>query len=415
MLRKTIAVAVLAVSLGVTSISPSLAAGPRTIGTGGWTNTNAGAAQSRANLSESVLSPTAVPKIQYLRSITSPVIKPDATCPGNVVAPLPTGGSLYAMTNDLLSKYDPATGKLIWQVTPDSTFTLIYQSLAMSRGLVIVGGIECDTVSQPGGFIEAFDASTGALAWTGYALEGLNQAATVGTSYVVAEGADAAGSDVAVLNLADGKLLWHHFGCLNSDNPNDPVVVGLMVLGYGCDSQGRATIEARHIATGALAWSLPVGWVIQRGDLAGSAGTHLYATDLSGTVVDLNPQTGQVVYSLSKAATVLAVDATRVYATCGHRSLTTDICAYSISTGSLEWQKSLFTSDISMRLAAEADGVLYLATGQALNASTGQVIGSVWGLGTYNFRSPAAIAVGDGRIAVAGDPRVLDLYGLPGS
>ena len=93
----------------------------------------------------------------------------------------------------------------------------------------------------------------------------------------------------------------------------------------------------------------------------------------------------------------------------------TQICAYSISTGSLQWQKSFFTSVISMKRATEADGVLYLATGQALNASTGQVIGNVWGLGTYNFHAPSAMAVGDGRIAVAGDPRVLDLYGLPGS
>ena len=415
MLRKTMAVMMLAVSLGVTGVSPSLAAGRAAISTGGWTNANADAAQSRANLSENMLSPTAVTKIKYLRSIPSPVISPGAACPGNIVAPLPTGGSLYAMTNDLLSKYDPATGKLIWRATPDPSFAEVYQSLAMSGGLVIVGGIQCDTVSQPAGFLKTFNAATGALAWTGYAPEGLKQAVTVGTSYVVAEGADAAGSDAAVLNLKDGTLLWHHFGCLNSDSPNDPVVVGLMVLGYGCDSQGRATIEARHVATGTLAWRLPAGWVIQRGDLAGPAGTHLYATDLSGTVVDLNPQTGQVVYPLDKAVTVLAVDATRVYAICGRRTLHTDICAYSIGTGSLEWQKSLFTSAISMKLAAEADGVLYLATGQALNASTGQVIGNVWGLGTYNFRSPTAMAVGDARVAVAGDPRVLDLYGLPGS
>jgi hypothetical protein len=74
----------------------------------------------------------------------------------------------------------------------------------------------------------------------------------------------------------------------------------------------------------------------------------------------------------------------------------------------------VFTSAISLTLAAEADGVLYLASGQALNASTGQVIKQVWGVGTYNDTAPTAIAVGDGRIAVVGDPRVLDLYGLPG-
>ena len=41
----------------------------------------------------------------------------------------------------------------------------------------------------------------------------------------------------------------------------------------------------------------------------------------------------------------------------------------------------------------------------------GQVIKKLWS------PSPAAnaLAVGDGRIAVVSDPRVLDLYGLPGS
>jgi outer membrane protein assembly factor BamB len=245
-----------------------------------------------------------------------------------------------------------------------------------------VGAIGCRTeTSEPGGTIKAFNASTGASVWTATsAPSGLNQAVTVGTSYVVAEGADAAGSEVTVLNLKDGTPIWSNFGCLNSSYPNDPVVVGLMVMGYGnCDAQGNTTIEARHIVTGALAWTLPSGWVIQRGDLAGSAGTHLYVTDPSGTVEALNPQTGQEEYALSQAVNVLAVDATRVYATCGSSGGNTNICAYSISTGGLVWQTNLFTSSISVNIAAEADGVLYLASGQALKASTGQVIKKAWG------------------------------------
>jgi outer membrane protein assembly factor BamB len=418
MLSKTIAVLALAASLGAIGIPPSLAGAKSTTGTGGWTNTDSNAAHSRANLSENVLTPTAVTKVKYLRSLASPPPRSASECGGGyryVAAPLPFGGRLYAITSERLSKYNPATGSLIWRKKLSPYF--IAKSLSITSGLVIVGSIGCRfETSEPGGSIEAFNASTGASVWrVTYAPSGLNQAVTVGTSYVVAEGADAAGSDATVLNVKDGTPIWSNFGCLNGSYPNDPVVVGLMVMGYGnCDSQGDPTIEARHIATGALAWSLPFGWVIQRGDLAGSAGSHLYVTDPSGTVEALNPQTGQVEYPLNQAVTVLAVDATRVYATCGSTTFNTNICAYSISTGGLVWQTNLFTSSISVNIAAEADGVLYLGSGQALKASTGQVIKKVWGLNTYNS-SPSAIAVGDGRIAVVGDLRVLDLYGLPGS
>ena len=63
-------------------------------------------------------------------------------------------------------------------------------------------------------------------------------------------------------------------------------------------------------------------------------------------------------------------------------------------------------------LVAEAAGVLYLDSGFALNAGTGQYITTIW---QSPSNSPAtALAVGDGRIAVVSEPRILDLYGLRG-
>jgi hypothetical protein len=86
------------------------------------------------------------------------------------------------------------------------------------------------------------------------------------------------------------------------------------------------------------------------------------------------------------------------------------MCAYNLSTGAMEWQSSQFS--VTPALAAEAGGVLYLDIGDALNAATGRVIKV---LNTGNIDAPAtALAVGDGRIAAVSDPRVLDLFGLPG-
>jgi hypothetical protein len=164
----------------------------------------------------------------------------------------------------------------------------------------------------------------------------------------------------------------------------------------------------------ALTWSLSGNWTLQRGDLPSSAGQHLYATDPSGTVEALNPQTGKVQYSLQGAANVLAVDSSRAYATCGNQY--PQVCAYNSSTGAREWQSTYLDTNTPPTLAAEADGVLYAGEGSALNAATGTVITTVWG--TRGDVSPlaTALAVGDGRIAVVtnANPRIIDLYGLQG-
>jgi outer membrane protein assembly factor BamB len=313
---------------------------------------------------------------------------------------------VYVVGGGWLSKYNAATGKLLWRSNPDRTFDTVYESLSLSDNLVLVAGFPCGSASDPGGNVYAFNATTGALVWSAGAADGLVESVVVGTSYVVTTGvaAGSEGYNLTVIKLSNGKHVWiSDPGCFPPDQA-PPVVVGQVVMGYGCDNLGRSVLEGMDIATGAVLWTLPTGWIAQRGDLAGSAGAHFFATAPSGTVDDLNPLTGQVGYSLGQAASVLAVDTSRVYATCG----TSDLCAYNIGTGAVEWQK---TNPSGTTFVAEADGVLYLNSGEALNATTGQGIKKIWSV------SPPVteMAVGDGRIAViASDPRVVDLYGLPG-
>jgi outer membrane protein assembly factor BamB len=404
MLGKTLAVLALTACLGVVANSPSLASSKSATESSPWFDTNSNAAASRANPTEKVLSPTAVTKAKYLRSVTAPPVPPKSQCGENVAAPVLVGGFLYLITNGSLSKYNAATGTLAWRKIPDRTFSFIYYSLAVSGSLVIVGGSDCLSASEPGGKLWAYNTSTGALVWSTFGPIGREiDDAVIATSYVITEGADAIGSVAQVFNLSNGSFVWStQQGCGNGGHA---VVVGLVVMSNGCDAQFNASLEGNSLATGALLWSLPGNWTIQRGDLSGSAGKHLYATNPSGTVVDVNPLTGQVGYSLSGADAVLAVDASRVYASCGSNAL--ELCAYNISTGALEWQDT----QLSASLAAEADGVLYLQSGDVLNAATGQTITTP--LGSY-LLGASAIAVGDGRIAVLSSPRVLDLFGLPG-
>lgn len=207
--------------------------------------------------------------------------------------PVLAGGYVYAITNYKLSKYNAATGRLIWRTNPDPALFTNYDSLAVSGNLVIVGGDDsCITESEISGSIFAFNASTGALVWSANTQpESGFTGAVVSGSYVVTAGADI-GYEVAVFNLSNGKPVWRHFEC-DGNFPDLPLVVGRLVMSYGCDSQGNETIEADNLATGTAVWRLTGSWKLQRGDLNTSAGTHLYVTDPSGTVVDLNPGPGR--------------------------------------------------------------------------------------------------------------------------
>lgn len=406
MLTRTFAVAALTASLVAVGASPSLAGAKGSPPFPGWYDTNATAAQSRANLLEKILTPSAVTKVKHLRSITTPPVSGFCRVE-NVVAPVPAGKDLYAITSGQVSKYNPATGKLIWRKAPPKSYG--YESLAISGNTIVAGAYGCGSASEPPSVVTAYNATTGAVLWQDterdFDLEGLNQAAVAGP-YVVTAGADAAGYFTDVLNLSNGKLVWSGGDCYNNGAVL-PLVVGQQVISYGCDNQSNAAMQAFSLATGKLTWSLS-GWTFQSGDLSGAMGKHLYATSPTGTVDSLNPLTGTVEYSLKQAVTVLAVDVTRVYATCG--SSGDLVCAYNVSTGTLEWQNTTLPSKTA--LAAEADGVLYLDFGAALNAATGKVIKTLWTQGT----PPAtAIAVGEGRIAVVTTPRILDLYGLKGS
>jgi len=164
MLGKTVAVLALAASCVVIGVQPSLASTENSP----WSQTNGNAAQSRVNLTEKVLTPAAVTKVRPLRSVLAPLRPQNPACgPTGISAPVLAGGYVYAMTNYKLSKYNAATGRLIWRTNPDPTFVTHYDSLAVSGNLVIVGGDDsCITESEISGSIFAFNASTGALVWS---------------------------------------------------------------------------------------------------------------------------------------------------------------------------------------------------------------------------------------------------------
>ena len=369
-----------------------------------WSQTNYNAAQSRANLAEQILTRATAGKIRHMREVTAPP-NPVAGCLGfsspGVVAPVLVGGSLYAITSGYLTRYNAATGGIIWRRNPDPSFSTVYTSLAVAGGLVVVGEVDCVSVSDPNGTIQAFSAATGARVWSqpispdGGALAQL----VVSKGFVVATGASAAvGQPVSVHKLATGGLVW--FRLTGPCTAADVLVDAQVVVAYSCTTAGAERLVGSNLATGARLWSRSGNWRLQRGDTDTTAGRHVFATSPGGAVVSLSPLTGQTQYSLAQARDVFAVDGAQAYASCG-----TAVCAYGTATGGLHWRAPGFIA----AMAAEAGGVLYTDQGLALDTSNGKILTALW-QGTA-----AWLAVGGGRIAAVTDPRIVDLYGLPGS
>ncbi len=177
-----------------------------------WTQTDYNAAQSRANLTEHTLTRATAGKIRYLRSVTAPPIPPTACFSGLAVgSPVLTGGSLYALVSGSLTRYNAATGSVIWRRKPDPSF-VPGLPLAVAGGLVVVGADDCGSVSDPNGTIQAFSAATGARVWSqpitpeGGALTDL----VVSHGYVIAAGTSPGGGGlVSVHRLATGALVWY--------------------------------------------------------------------------------------------------------------------------------------------------------------------------------------------------------------
>jgi PQQ-like domain len=404
------AVTLLAASALIAGSGPAALGAPAaTVSPGPWTQTDYNAAMSEANPGESTLTPATLSKVGYLRSVAA---APDPVMFGcdpeqGYVAPSLAGGDLYAVADNRVLAYQASNGQTLWQHVLDPTGSSTFFSLALSGNLVIVGSEFCGSASDPNGTIQAYSAATGAPAWSApvNSTAGPMNAMVVADGLVIGSGASAgSGTVVSAHQASDGKLVWQQgYGCGGGTGP--AVVVGGVVVFAACTvANNTPFLQGDSLATGARLWRRSGTWQVQRGDLAASAGKNVFASS-GGSVFDLNPLTGATRYTLTGAGSVLAVGSSQVYANCS----TVNLCGYQLSDGHQLWQHS----NGAQQLVVEAGGVLYLGDGEALNATSGAHLSYVWEEPNPNLPAEA-LAVGEGRIAVVDDPRVLDLYGLSG-
>jgi hypothetical protein len=403
--RLRIVAAVITVFAAVAALAtPASATVHRAVAPGSaWAQTNGDAAQSRDNLNEHTLTVATVHRLQFRRSHTAPPTSPFDPCFNDpVTAPVLVGGFVYAIVTNVLTKINAATGHVVWRVTPDPQGITFYTSLSVSNGLVVVGGADCISQSDPNGSVRAFRVTNGSQAWSVNMGPGFGSS-VVSQGFVVFEGETvASGTQVTVRRLSNGSLVWTHKYDNDCILQVDPVVVDALVVHQACTKTNRVVLGADRLATGKRVWTRYKNWVPVAGDQASTAGTHLFVTDPKGTSVrELVAGNGSDGYTLADAERLLAIGPQRVFATCSG-----GVCGYALGSGAQQWSESEF---LPQPLAAVAGGVLYLGDGTVLRANTGGQLKFLWS-GDASW-----LAVGNGRIAVVADPRVLDLYGLPGS
>jgi outer membrane protein assembly factor BamB len=406
---RTLLVALIGAAALATSALPASATTRSAAGAtnAAWSQTNGDAAQSRANHHESILTSRTVHGLGYRRSIVArPVSLGDGCEAPGIATPVLTGGHVVAVVNGRVSTYVASTGRLLWSTQLDATYTTTYSFVSVADGIVVVGGEDCESHSDPNGVEQAYNAKTGAHLWTqpttpdGGALTQL----VVSGRYVVATG-DSLGSGqmTSVRKLSTGAVVWFQTtGLCESFASTNVVVADGNVVYAHCDQDGEEPVlEADGLASGTVAWTRTGTWSVEAGDTDALTSRHLIAVGPTGLLTDLAPATGQTRHHLAGANQALVVGTARVYTTCD----TGAVCAYRLSSGVRLWS----VTDAST-LGAEGAGLLYLSDGSVRAIKTGALVKRFG-----NGDDLSALVEGNGRVAVIDGPRVLDLYGLAGS
>jgi hypothetical protein len=378
-----------------------------------WSQTDGTAGLSRANVTESILSASNVTKATLLRSLPTPPAQGTCDVNSNVpVSPVLSGGKVYDLSSGNLNMYNARTGVLGWSDTLDTNNgypTWLPGYLAVSQGLVVVDEMDCVSQSDPYGTLAAFSATTGKQVWPTdqqpFETDGAINELVASGQYLVTTGSAASNQQLAVYSIAAGSRLW----AAETDACQNSVVVHTTVLSECQDGRsGTPEVVARKIADGAVVWRHQLNWAgpnpLVGTDQGASSQGHAYVSLQNSTVVDINPGTGAIRFSIPGATEVLAVDANDTYAACG----TGKVCAFDRASGAQTWK----ITDPST-LAAAANGLLYLSDGKIVAETTGKLIARPWKL------KAVALAIGDGRIAVDKPPSnpskaTLQLYGLAG-
>ncbi len=370
-----------------------------------WAQTDAGAAHSRANVTESILTPATILSARHRASINVGVDNSHQPCAtaGEISLPVESGGFVYAIANGAVVKANATTGAIAWRTVLDPDNPYSYNSLAVSQGLVVAGALDCVSQSDPNGGLRAISATTGAKIWSSGAspVGGALHDMVVSGPYVVSVGTSlGSGTNVGVHLLATGASVWSHtFGAGCGANGTRLAVAGGSVVYNACSfTTGAAFLAADRLSDGVRRWTRAGPWDVLAGDTDASTGRDVYVRNSHAIMTDLVPQTGAIRGVVTGATGLLAVGKSRIFTTCS-----VGVCSYSRASRALVWSVKV---QLARPLAALAGTVLYLDNGTVVRSDTGALLRSLW------TGAATSIVVGEGHVVVVKTLRILDVYGL---
>ncbi|MDI6103106.1 PQQ-binding-like beta-propeller repeat protein [Actinoplanes sp. NEAU-A12] len=299
----------------------------------------------------------------------------DQSCSGNST-PVLSGGRIIVSDQLGISAYAAATGTFSWRYDWDDPGDSGTPRLAVSGGLVIVAGGDCNSQSDPDGRLIALDAGTGLPRWR-QRLGSPVDSVVVDKNVIVISGGSPSDEDVvAAFAVRDGRALWSKDRFLSSEVSADGTLLVRATDGSGAPAGSSAGIS---IETGAVRWTREgVSWAAQAAD---PAGERFYVTDRAGLLSAVRVADGTPGWTAAGTEnSLVAVDTTRIYRVNG-----TNVDALSVLDGKRLWTARQGVDGVQ---PVQAGGLLY-AGGAVLDPADGEVAGP---------DRPGQVIVAGGRI-----------------
>lgn len=367
-----------------------------------WPMGDQDAARSGLNTAETTLSSTSIHGLHLQHTVTL-AKSSSGGCGGSSPAfPAEVGNVLYLVNGgaNSVSAYNVTTGARIWNHALDPAGSSIYVGLAVVGGRVLVGGVDCESQSDPNGFVRAFNATTGSQQWNVGTLGAAADIAVSNGKVVTTGSTVGSGATINVLDPATGKKVWNKtYDSSCTGFFTTTVVSRGNVIFCSEDFNGKGTLHALSLANGAQAWSKAGIYSNLRGDTDATSAVDLYADNPSGHVVDLAPATGAVKWtSTSETGAPLAVGKKRLYISCDG----TAMCALPKAGGARLWKANVAPTHVAV-----ASDLVYPAPGGPLLAGSGAHV-AVTGYPT----TATSVIIANGRLISSGAGRTVSIFGL---
>jgi outer membrane protein assembly factor BamB len=294
----------------------------------------------------------------------------DESC-GGFSAPVLAGERIYVGDQLGLSAYSTINGKVLWRYDWDDPMDSETPRLAVTDGLLIVAGGDCNSQSDPDGKLLALDARTGLPRWRQRVDIPIYTVVVDKSTIVVSGGSPSDEDTVIAFRARDGQLIWQKAKHRSSEVSADGTVLVRSTDGSDVTTGTSAGVE---ITTGRVRWTRKAVWTAQA---ARPDSAEFYVTDKAGTLGSVRVADGAAGWTSRTSAEDIAADRDRVYRVSGK-----DVEALSVLTGKRVWAARQRADTVQPILAG---GLLY-AGGPVLDAATGKVAGPAF----------------DGRVIVAG-------------